>query len=90
MAYIGIKTISLGLNIIIVKLTTSKHPTLSVSQKRADMLNLSMNEVTVTGLHGDQQYQCVLEKIESYSVICKIKGEPGAVPAVDSFIVSVF
>ncbi len=49
-----------------------------------------MNEVTVTGLQGDQKYQCVLEKIESNTAICKIKGEPGAVPAVDSLNVSVF
>ncbi len=54
------------------------------------MLNLSMNEVTVTGVHGDQQYQCVLEKIESNAIICKIKGESGPVPAVDSLIVSLF
>ncbi|KAL0195933.1 hypothetical protein M9458_009505, partial [Cirrhinus mrigala] len=49
-----------------------------------DMLNLSMNEVTVMGVKGDQQYQCVLEKIESNAIICTIKGEPGAVPVVDS------
>lgn len=54
------------------------------------MLNLSMNEVTVTGLQGDQKYQCVLEKIESKAVICKIKGESGAVPVVESLNVSVF
>ncbi len=54
------------------------------------MLNLSMNEVTVTGLQGDQQYQCVLEKIESNAVICKIKGESGAVTSVDSLTVSLF
>ncbi|KTG43868.1 hypothetical protein cypCar_00021955 [Cyprinus carpio] len=53
-------------------------------QKKADMLNLGMNEVTVTGLQGDQEYQCVLEKIESNAVICKIKVESGAVPVVDS------
>ncbi|XP_026064810.1 plexin-C1-like [Carassius auratus] len=53
-------------------------------QKKTDMLNLSMNEVTVTGLQGDQQYPCVLEKIESNAIICKIKGESGAVSAVDS------
>ncbi|KAF4114622.1 hypothetical protein G5714_004845 [Onychostoma macrolepis] len=58
-------------------------------EKRADMLNLSMNEVTVTGLQGDQQYQCVLEKIKSYSVICKIKGKFGAVPTVDKLNISV-
>ncbi|XP_042597034.1 plexin-C1-like isoform X2 [Cyprinus carpio] len=59
-------------------------------QKRADMLNLSMSEVTVMGLQGKQQYQCVLEKIESNAIICKIKGELGAVPAVDSLNVSMF
>ncbi|KAF4114623.1 hypothetical protein G5714_004846 [Onychostoma macrolepis] len=58
-------------------------------QKNADMLNLRMNEVTVMGVHGDQLYQCVLEKIESYSVICKIKGESGAVTAVDSLTITV-
>ncbi|KAL0195559.1 hypothetical protein M9458_009131, partial [Cirrhinus mrigala] len=52
--------------------------------KRADMLNLSMNEVTVTGLQGDLQYQCVLEKIAINAIICKIKGESGTVPVVDS------
>ncbi|KTG47576.1 hypothetical protein cypCar_00019467, partial [Cyprinus carpio] len=56
-------------------------------QKRVDMLNLSMSEVTVTGLQGDQQYPCDLEKIESNAVICKIKGESGAVPAVDSLTI---
>ncbi len=65
------------------------NPTLSVSQKRADMLNLRLSEVNVTGLHGDQQYQCVLEKIESNAIICRIKGEPEPVPAVDTLIVSV-
>uniref|UniRef100_A0A9J7ZDM0 IPT/TIG domain-containing protein n=1 Tax=Cyprinus carpio carpio TaxID=630221 RepID=A0A9J7ZDM0_CYPCA len=58
-------------------------------QKRADMLNLSMSEVTVTGLQGDQQYPCDLEKIESNAVICKIKGESGAVPAVDSLTINI-
>ncbi|KAK2892729.1 hypothetical protein Q8A67_012717 [Cirrhinus molitorella] len=56
-------------------------------QKNADMLNLSMNEVTVTGVHGDQQYQCVLEKIESNAIICKIKGESRAIPVVDSLTI---
>ncbi len=54
------------------------------------MLNLRLSEVTVTGLHGDQQYQCVLEKIESNAIICKIKGESGAVTAVNTLIVSLF
>ncbi|RXN17778.1 plexin-C1-like protein [Labeo rohita] len=58
-------------------------------QKKADMLNLSMNEVTVMGVQGDQQYQCILEKIESYVIICTIKGEPGAVPVVDSLTITV-
>ncbi|RXN21259.1 plexin-C1-like protein [Labeo rohita] len=53
-------------------------------KKRADRLNLSMSEVNVTGQQGDQQYQCVLEKIETYTVICKIKGESGAVLELDS------
>ncbi|XP_016091681.1 uncharacterized protein [Sinocyclocheilus grahami] len=56
-------------------------------KKKADMLNLSMSEVTVTGLQGDQEYPCLLEKIESNAVICKIKGESGAVPAVDSLTI---
>ncbi|XP_056093251.1 plexin-C1 [Rhinichthys klamathensis goyatoka] len=58
-------------------------------QKKADALNLSMSEVNVTGLRGDQQYQCVLEKIESNAVICKIKGESPAVTSVDSLIINV-
>jgi len=29
----------------------------------------------VTGYKGDRQYQCVLEKIESNAVICKIEGQ---------------
>ncbi|KAK7130098.1 hypothetical protein R3I93_019664 [Phoxinus phoxinus] len=48
-------------------------------KKKADALNLSMSDVDVTGLQGEQRYQCVLEKIESNAVICKIEGEPGAV-----------
>ncbi|XP_016133103.1 plexin-C1 [Sinocyclocheilus grahami] len=54
-------------------------------KKKADMLNLSMSEVTVTGLQGDQEYPCVLEKIESNAVICKIKGESG----VDSLTIKI-
>ncbi|XP_073693877.1 plexin-C1-like [Garra rufa] len=53
-------------------------------QKKADKLNLSMNEVTVTSLQGDQQYQCVLEKIVFNAIICKIKGGTGTVPVGDS------
>ncbi|KAL0195554.1 hypothetical protein M9458_009126, partial [Cirrhinus mrigala] len=52
--------------------------------KRTDRLNLSMNEVNVTGLQGDQERHCVLEKIESNAFICKIKGKSGAITAVDS------
>ncbi|KAK9975977.1 hypothetical protein ABG768_021202 [Culter alburnus] len=44
-------------------------------QKKADKLNLSMSDVNVTGYQGDRQYQCVLEKIESNAVICKITGQ---------------
>ncbi|XP_059367218.1 plexin-C1-like [Carassius carassius] len=58
-------------------------------KKRADMLHLSVNEVTVMGQQGDQQYQCVLEEIQSKAVICKIKGESGAVTAVDSLKINV-
>ncbi|XP_026065495.1 plexin-C1-like [Carassius auratus] len=58
-------------------------------QKKADMLNLSMNEVTVTGLQGNQQYPCVLERIESNAIICKIKGESGHVPEVDSLTINI-
>uniref|UniRef100_A0A9J8BWL0 Plexin C1 n=3 Tax=Cyprinus carpio carpio TaxID=630221 RepID=A0A9J8BWL0_CYPCA len=58
-------------------------------QKRADMLNLSMSEVTVMGLQGKQQYLCDLEKIESNAIICKIKGESGAIPAVDSLNIKI-
>lgn len=54
------------------------------------MLNLSMNEVTVTGVHGDQQYQCVLQIIASNTIICQIKGEPGTITEVDSLTVSLF
>ncbi|CAM4565673.1 unnamed protein product [Leuciscus chuanchicus] len=57
-------------------------------KKNPDALTLSMSEVNVTGLQGDQQYQCVLEKIESKAIICKIKGESGAVTAVDSITIS--
>ncbi|XP_052433991.1 plexin-C1 [Carassius gibelio] len=58
-------------------------------QKRAVMLNLSMNEVTVTGLQGDQQYPCVLERIESNAIICEIKRESGHVPEVDSLTINI-
>ncbi|KTF77852.1 hypothetical protein cypCar_00046331 [Cyprinus carpio] len=58
-------------------------------QKKADMLNLSMSEVTVMGLQGDQQYPCVLERVESNAIICTIKGESGAVPAVDSLTIGI-
>ncbi|XP_073694102.1 plexin-C1-like [Garra rufa] len=58
-------------------------------QKNTDMLNLSMREVTVMGLHGDQQYQCVLERIESNAIICTIKGDSGVVTAVDSITIGV-
>ncbi|XP_016135466.1 plexin-C1-like [Sinocyclocheilus grahami] len=58
-------------------------------KKMNDNLNLNISEVTVKGVQGDQQYRCVLEKIESNAVICKIKGEPGAVPAVDLLIINV-
>ncbi|XP_051746967.1 plexin-C1-like isoform X2 [Ctenopharyngodon idella] len=57
-------------------------------QKKADLLNLSMSEVNVTGYQGDQQYQCVLEKIESNAIICRIEGESGAVTAVDMLNIS--
>ncbi|KAF4114625.1 plexin-C1-like [Onychostoma macrolepis] len=56
-------------------------------QKRKDDLNLNIGEVIVTGVHGEQQYQCVLEKIKSNAVICTIKGESGAVTAVDSLTI---
>ncbi|XP_048013394.1 plexin-C1-like isoform X1 [Megalobrama amblycephala] len=58
-------------------------------QKKADALNLSMSEVKVTGYQGDQQYQCVLERIETKAIICQIKGESGAVAAVDSIIITI-
>ncbi|KTF80503.1 hypothetical protein cypCar_00019335, partial [Cyprinus carpio] len=44
-------------------------------QKKMDDLNLNISEVNVMGVRGGQEYQCVLEKIESNAVICKIKGE---------------
>ncbi|XP_048013393.1 plexin-C1-like [Megalobrama amblycephala] len=58
-------------------------------QKKADFLNLSMSEVKVTGYQGDQQYQCVLEMFEYNAIICKIKGESGAVTAVDSISITI-
>ncbi|XP_077090422.1 plexin-C1-like [Siphateles boraxobius] len=58
-------------------------------QKKTDVLKLSMSEVNVTGLQGDQQYQCVLEVSESNAIICKIKGESGAVTAVDSITITI-
>ncbi|XP_077090421.1 plexin-C1 [Siphateles boraxobius] len=58
-------------------------------KKMVDALNLSLSEVNVTGLQGDQQYHCVLENIESKAVICNIKGESGAVTAVDSLNIRV-
>ncbi|RXN17776.1 plexin-C1-like isoform X1 [Labeo rohita] len=56
-------------------------------QKKTDDLNLSMNEVNVTGLQGNREYQCVLEKIETNAIICKIKGE--AITSVDSLTINV-
>ncbi|XP_056312340.1 plexin-C1-like [Danio aesculapii] len=53
-------------------------------KKKADELNLNMSEVNVKVLHGDLKYQCVVERIESRSVICTVKGESGTVPGVDS------
>ncbi|XP_052433979.1 plexin-C1-like isoform X2 [Carassius gibelio] len=58
-------------------------------QKKADMLNLSMSEMTVTGLQGDQKYPCVLERVESNAIICTIKGKPGAIPEVDSLTIGI-
>ncbi|XP_056093248.1 plexin-C1-like [Rhinichthys klamathensis goyatoka] len=58
-------------------------------QKKADGLNLRMSEVNVTGLQGDQQYQCVLEVSEYNAIICKIKGESGAVTSVDSITITI-
>ncbi|XP_051746982.1 plexin-C1-like [Ctenopharyngodon idella] len=58
-------------------------------KKKADLLNLSMSEVNVTGYQGDQQYQCVLERIETKAIICEIKGESGAVTAVDKLNISI-
>ncbi|XP_042597012.1 plexin-C1-like [Cyprinus carpio] len=50
-------------------------------QKKADMLNLSMTDLNINHQHTDQQYPCVLERVESNAIICTIKGESGAVPA---------
>ncbi|XP_048013392.1 plexin-C1-like [Megalobrama amblycephala] len=58
-------------------------------KKMADALNLSMSEVNVTGYQGEQQYQCVLERIETKAIICKIKEESGAVTAVDMLNISI-
>ncbi|XP_059367216.1 plexin-C1-like isoform X2 [Carassius carassius] len=53
-------------------------------QKKKDDLNLSISELSVTGVHKDQLYQCLLDRIESNAVICTIRGEPVAVTALDS------
>ncbi|XP_056311631.1 plexin-C1-like [Danio aesculapii] len=52
-------------------------------KKNEDELNLNMSEVNVAGLRGDEGYQCVVERIESNAVICKIKGDPGALDSLN-------
>lgn len=37
----------------------------------------------MAGLHGDKGYQCVVERIESNAVICKIKAGPGALDSLN-------
>ncbi|XP_073803230.1 plexin-C1-like [Danio rerio] len=58
-------------------------------KKKADELNLRISEVNVEVLHGDLKYHCIVERIESRSVICTIKGESGTVPGVDSLQITV-
>nr|XP_055046300.1 plexin-C1-like [Misgurnus anguillicaudatus] len=43
-------------------------------KKNADQLNLSMNEVKVSGVDGEDEYECVLEEISSQTITCLIKG----------------
>ncbi|XP_052410450.1 plexin-C1 isoform X2 [Carassius gibelio] len=58
-------------------------------QKKKDDLNLSISELNVTGVHKDKPYQCLLDRIESNAVICTIRGESGAVTALDSLTVKI-
>nr|XP_055046399.1 plexin-C1-like [Misgurnus anguillicaudatus] len=59
---------------------------LVIIKKNADQLNLSMNEVKVSGVDGDDKYDCVLEKISSQTITCLIKG---ALISVDSVTIRV-
>lgn len=59
-------------------------------KKNEDKLNLSMSEVNVMGLRGDEECQCVVERIESNAVICKIKGDPRALDSLNISIGNFF
>ncbi|XP_073724091.1 plexin-C1 [Misgurnus anguillicaudatus] len=59
---------------------------LVIIKKNADQLNLSMNEVKVSGVDGDDRYYCVLEKISAQTITCLIKG---ALISVDSVTIRV-
>ncbi|XP_051976290.1 plexin-C1-like isoform X2 [Xyrauchen texanus] len=58
-------------------------------QKKADKLNLSESEVNVTGLQGDQEHKCALERIESNAILCKIKQEHEKIITVDSLRIQI-
>ncbi|XP_051544794.1 plexin-C1-like isoform X1 [Myxocyprinus asiaticus] len=62
---------------------------LVVIQKKADELNLSKSEVNVIGQQGDQEHECVLERIESSTILCKMKQVSGAIITLDSLTVRV-
>ncbi|XP_073725390.1 plexin-C1-like [Misgurnus anguillicaudatus] len=51
---------------------------------KADKLNLSMDEVQVTGLKGDRRHECVLVMVKHDAIVCVIKGN---LNTVDSLII---
>ncbi|XP_065124539.1 plexin-C1-like [Paramisgurnus dabryanus] len=53
---------------------------------KADKLNLSMDEVQVTGLKGDRGHECVLVLMKHDVIVCAIKGN---LNTVDSLIIMV-
>ncbi|KAA0721036.1 Plexin-C1 Virus-encoded semaphorin protein receptor [Triplophysa tibetana] len=59
--FIGFTTTQIGNDILVIL------------KKNADTLNLSTDEVKVSGLQEDQEYECVLESIASLAIMCKIK-----------------
>ncbi|XP_073724086.1 plexin-C1-like [Misgurnus anguillicaudatus] len=54
--------------------TQMDNDVLVIIKKNADQLNLSMNEVKVSGVDGEDEYDCVLEEISSQTITCLIKG----------------